>query len=155
MSTLPLPEAILLEIHQSLSGQKYQTSKKYKFATAQDSLAAHEAMGLEIMRSIFNKLDLDPQAQECALGNFMEFAHAYKTVELNTWTLDADERQVLWMLLGYFFVPGLARYVAFWNLEEVLDKGMPGGRFWYLPNSVLKNSFRRQSQKLTSPSSWP
>lgn len=133
MSTLPLPEAILLEIHQCLRGQKYQTSKKNKFATAQDSLAAHEAMCLEIVRSIFDALDFDPQAQERARGNFMEFAHAYKEVELNTWTFDADERQVLWMLLGYFFVPGLARDVAFWNLEEALDKGMPGGRFWYLP----------------------
>lgn len=133
MSTLPLPESILLEIHQSLGGLTYQTTKKNKFATAQDSLAAHEAMGLEIVRSIFDALDFDPQAQECALGNFMEFAHAYKKVELNTWTFDADERQVLWMLLGYFFVPGLARDVAFWNLEEALDKGMPGGRFWYLP----------------------
>ena len=62
MSTLPLPEAILLEIHQCLRGQKYQTSKKNKFATAQDSLAAHEAMCLEIVRSIFDALDFDPQA---------------------------------------------------------------------------------------------
>jgi hypothetical protein len=133
MSTLPLPEAIMLEIHQSLGGKPYQTKRKLKFAAAQDSLAAHETMAVEIMRSIFDALDMDDQARDSALGNFVEFANAYKTVELNTWTFNADQRQVLWMLLGYFFVPGLARYVAFWSLEEVLDKGMPGGRFWYLP----------------------
>jgi len=133
MSTLPLPEAIMLEIHQSLGGKPYRSTRKLKFAAAQDRLAAHEAMAFEIMRSIFDALDMDDQARESALGNFVEFANAYKTVELNTWTFNADQRQVLWMLLGYFFVPGLARYVAFWSLEEVLDKGMPGGRFWYLP----------------------
>lgn len=133
MSTLPLPEAIMLEIHQSLGGKPYHTKRKLKFAAAQDSLAAHKAMTFEIMRSIFDALDMDEQARESAFGNFVEFANAYKIVRLNTWTFNADQRQVLWMILGYFFVPGLARHVAFWSLEEVLDKGMPGGRFWYLP----------------------
>lgn len=133
MSTLPLTEAILLEIHQSLGCPPYQTTKKNKFATGQDSLAAHKTRGEEILNAIFDALDVAPQARVDALNNLMEFGNAYKTLELNTWTFAADERQILWMLLGYFYIPGLARRAAFWNLEEALDKGMPGGRFWYLP----------------------
>lgn len=133
MSTLPLPEAILLEIHQSLGGQGYPTTKKSKFATGQTSLETHKAMGEEILQAIFDALDMDPRARVDALGNVMEFANAYKFLELNTWTFGADQRQILWMLLGHFCVPGLARRVGFWSLAQVLDKGMPGGRFWYLP----------------------
>lgn len=133
MSTLPLPEAILLEIHQSLGGPRYPTTKKNKFATGQASLATHKAMGEEILQVIFDALDMDPLARVDALDNFMEFGNAYKYLELNSWTFAADQRQILWMLLGHFYVPGLARRVGFWSLTQVLDKGMPGGRFWYLP----------------------
>lgn len=133
MSTLPLTEAILLEIHQSLVGGSYQTPKKRKFATAQGSIASHKEMCIEILNQIFNELNMDPQAQWDAIENIMEFANAYKTVELNTWTFAADKSQILWMLLGYFYVPGLARRVAFWSIDQAMDKGMPGGRFWYLP----------------------
>lgn len=133
MATLPLTEAILLEIHQSLGCPSYPTTKKNKFATGQDSLAAHKAMGEEVLHAIFDALDMDPRTCIDAIDNLTEFGNAYKYLELNTWTFAADERQVLWMLLGYFYMPGLARRAAFWNLGEALDKGMPGGRFWYLP----------------------
>lgn len=133
MSTLPLVDAILLEIHQSLGCPSYSTIKKNKFATGQDSLAAHKAMGEEVLHAIFDALDMDPRARIDAIDNLTEFGNAYKYLELNTWTFAADERQILWMLLGYFYMPGLARRAAFWNLGETLDKGMPGGRFWYLP----------------------
>lgn len=133
MSTLPLPEAILLEVHQSLGGDGYATNKKNKFATGQSSLESHKAMGQEILQAIFKSLDMDPQAQLDALDSFMEFANAYKFLELNTWTFGADQRQVLWELLSHVYVPGLARRVGFWSLAQVMDKGMPGGSFWYLP----------------------
>ena len=134
MSTLPLTEAILLEIHQSLGcTSSYSTTKKNKFATAQDSLDAHKTTGMEVLQAIFDALGMGPQACKDAVDNLMEFGNAYKTVELNTWTFAADERQILWMLLGYFYMPGLGRRTAFWNMGGTLDEGMPGGRFWYLP----------------------
>lgn len=133
MSTLPLTEAILLEIHQSLGCPGYPTTKKEKFASAQNSLASHRAMFEEILPGIFNALDLDPLACLDAIDNLQSMVDAYKSVELSTWTFDADQRQILWTLLGYFFIPGLARHAAFWNLDSPLDQGMPGGRFWYLP----------------------
>jgi hypothetical protein len=133
VSTLPLTEAILLEIHQSLGGEPFPTNKKNKFSKGQNSLGAHQAMSEEILRTIFNALDMDPRAQMDAIDNLIEFANAYKSVELQTWTFDADQRQIFWALLGHFFIPSLARRVAFWDLGQVLGKGMPGGRFWYLP----------------------
>ena len=133
MSTLPLLEAIFLEIHQSLGEQDYPTKKKIKFATGQTSIAVHNEMYREILFAIFDALDMDSLEREDAFKNFTEFGNAYKFLELNTRTFAADQRQIIWALLGHFCVPSLARYVGFWSLEQVLDKGMPGGRFWYLP----------------------
>ncbi|MCW2486717.1 ankyrin repeat domain-containing protein [Candidatus Symbiopectobacterium sp. NZEC127] len=133
MSTLPLTQAILLEIHQSFGYQRYPTTKKTKFATGQISLKADKEMFTEILLDIFEALGMDPQAQFDALNNAMEFTHAYKSLELHTWTFAADQHQILWTMLAHFYVPALARRVGIWNLEQALDNGMPGGRFWYIP----------------------
>lgn len=136
MSSLPLIESILLEIRQSAGIQGYPTNKKDKFAKGQLSLDMHRVMSAETLEAIFDAFNLDPQMQIDATYNLEEFANAYKYLELNTWTFSADQRQVVWDMLGYFFVPGLARRVAFWNMPEALDVGMPGGRFWYLPEII-------------------
>ncbi len=78
MSTLPLTEAILLEIHQSLGCPSYPTTKKNKFATGQDRLEAHKAMGEEILHAIFDALDMDPRARMDAIDNLTEFGNVYK-----------------------------------------------------------------------------
>lgn len=139
MSTLPLPEAILLEIHQSLGCQSYPTTKKTKFATGQISLKAHKNMGEEVFDDILRALGIDPLSQLNALNNFIAFANAYKYLELNTWTFSADQRQINWTMLTHFYMPILARRMGFWNLDQALDRGMPGGRFWYLPEPCEVN----------------
>ncbi|MBD5804519.1 Ankyrin repeat protein [Azoarcus sp. Aa7] len=133
MSSIPSIEAILLQVHQSLGGSSYHTKPKDNFAAGQGRLSKHKKMGQEILEAIFAALDMDPTARLDSLGGLEEFGSAYKYLEVNTWTFAADQRQVLWDLLGYFYVPGIARRAAFWSLPEALDKGMPGGRFWYLP----------------------
>ena len=106
MSTLPLFEAILLEIHQSMGCQTYQTTKKKKFASGQMSLKACGEMFEEVIDDIFNTLGIDKKTQSDAFGNLMEFANAYKTVELSTWTFAATQRQILWTMLAHFYIPG-------------------------------------------------
>lgn len=133
MSALPSIEAIMLEVNQSFGGKKYPTVRKNNFVDGRMKLETHTEMSAGILKSIFEALNMDPQAQWDAINNFLEFGNAYKALELNTWTFDAEQQQVLWHLLGYFYVPVLARRVGFWSLGQPLDKGMPGGRFWYLP----------------------
>lgn len=139
MSSLPLIEAMMLEIRQSVGIHGYPTKKKDKFATGQISLAMHKVIGTETLQAIFDAFNMDPQMQVAAVNNLVELANAYKHIELNTWTFAADQRQIVWEMLGYFFVPSLARRVAFWNLPQQLDIGMPGGRFWYLPEIIEQN----------------
>ena len=133
MTALPQVQALLLEIRQSLGYKAYQTNKKDDFAQGLGSLESLKDMGDEILESIFEGLDMDPQARLDAIKSLMEFGNAHKFLELHIWTFAADQRQVLWSLLSHFYVPSLARRIGFWNLGQALDKGMPGGRFWYLP----------------------
>ncbi|MGM3175637.1 ankyrin repeat domain-containing protein [Dickeya lacustris] len=154
MSTLPRTEALLLEIHQSLGCRGYQTTRKTKFATGQMSLKAYEEMGKEILHDILDALNLDPLAQKDAINNLMEFANAHKYLQQNTWTFAADQRQILWMMLTHFYVPSLARRVGFWSLEEVLDTGMPGGHFWYLPEPCEMDGKTCVSMPVTQVIDW-
>lgn len=140
MATFFTIERALLEIHQSLGLKQDQTTTKQKFSDGRMQLSGHKTMTEKIFEDIFDALELDGLSRADILGNLMDIMGAYKTVECYTWTYSANERQVLWQLLSHFFVPGIARHVAFWSLEGQLDKGMPGGRFWYLPEfHLVKN----------------
>lgn len=134
MSMFPSVEAMLLEVYQGLGCQPYQTKQKDKFAKGEGRLENHIEMGQDILLAIFNVLDLDPASCIDVTYNLENLANAHTAIELEAWTFGADQRQVLWMLLGYFYVPGLARFSANWNLEEAFDRGMPGGIFWFLPD---------------------
>lgn len=137
MATIPTFEAILLQFHQNLCGSsRYQTKKKQSFVTGQTSLESQWDMTHEILDDIFVALRLDSideYAVEGAKFNIMNMANAYREVSFNTFTFEADARQIIWDILGYFFAPGAARIVANWNLPEPLDNDMPSGKFWYFP----------------------
>ncbi len=96
-------------------------------------------MATNLLFGIFEALNMDKQACSDALHNTMEWANFHKNVELHTWTGNANEKQILWHLLAYSYVPAMARRLAFWSLAGAqrqlpIDAGMPGGKFWFLPS---------------------
>jgi len=134
MATIPSFERLLLEVHQSLELERYQGTFKKDFSDLGLETKNHQKKLEEMLDAIFRALDMDPAACHDALGNLIEWSVFHKALELHTWTSNADQRQIVWHLLGYSYVPGLARRIAFWNLEGAFDKGMPGGEFWFLPH---------------------
>jgi hypothetical protein len=145
MATIPTFESILLEVHQSLGLPPFTTKKKASFSDLGMPLDNYIDSAIEILGSIFKELDMDEQACLAASYNIEEFAQFSKAVELKTWTLGANQRQVLWYFLGYVALPHLARRLAFWYLAHPFDKGMPRGDFWYLP------SINSETNKLVMP----
>lgn len=104
----------------------------------------HVELTGELLIEVFKALEMDEHARKDAMGNIMEWANFYKALELKIWTGNASEKQVLWHLLAYSYVPGLARRLAFWSLagmeaQQPFDSGMPGGEFWFLPNWDAEN----------------
>ena len=134
MATIPSFETLLLEIHQSLDLVPYSSKVKDKFANLGMRNKNHQEMAADVCGAILKSLDMDAAACRDAILGMSEWEGYHKAVELNTWTADADQRQVVWHLLGYCYVPTLARRIAFWNLDGAFDKGMPGGAFWFLPH---------------------
>lgn len=134
MAIIPTFERQLLEIHQSLDLDSYPSKIKAQFADLGLETKNHQKKLEEMLDAIFRALDMDPLACRDALQGLMEWSVFQRAVELHTWTSEADERQILWYMLGYSYAPGLGRRVAFWNLEGAFDKGMPGGEFWFLPH---------------------
>lgn len=144
MGTLPKIESVLLEIHQSLGGNtSYSTVQKNKFSTGKISISKQSEMIKTIILSIFEKLNVRPESFDAIWQSLTNIANAYKGLELKTWTFNADQKQINWMLLTHFLMPGLARFSAFQAIETPFDKGMPSGRFWYLPELVERDNDKK------------
>lgn len=139
MATLPSIENMLLGVRGGLGLPARDDFKKSRFTNLEMSFQGHSELASNLLLEIFQALEMDERACQDALGNLLEWGNFYKALELNTWTGNASEKQVLWHMLAYAYVPGLARRVAFWSLagieaQQPFDAGMPGGEFWFLPN---------------------
>lgn len=146
MALIPSFEHLLLEVHQGLGNTTNFGAKKQRFIDQEMTLARHRDMTRILLDEIFDSLEMDAQAREDAIGNCKEWIDFHKALELRTWTANASTQQVLWHLLAYSYVPGVARRLAFWALAGVqrgapIDAGMPGGQFWFLPEwSIAKET---------------
>lgn len=139
MARMPTFEEILLEIHQSLGLERPQSKDIRRFSDLEMPLDQHLEKLEQRIGAISTALDMDESAKRDLRANILEWDSAHKGLELHLWTSKATQQQVLWHLLAYSYVPGLARRVAFWSLHGVwqgqgFDAGMPGGTFWFLPN---------------------
>lgn len=133
MAAVPTMESVLLEVVKSLGVDELQTNTKKKFSQRRMKLENHLEMLDEVILDICRELGLDTQAKLDLRLHISQSLGFNCTLEQSIWTVGADQRQILWYLLGYSYIPILGRTVAFWQLASIVDKGMPGGRFWYLP----------------------
>jgi hypothetical protein len=138
MAHLPTFEEIVLQVHQSLGLVRPASKHVNKFSELGFPLARHRDFASALLKDIFSALEMDEQAQADALRNIGEWVSFDRELAARTWTHEASAQQVLWHLLAYSWVPGLARRLAFWSLAGAergvpFDAGMPGGQFWFLP----------------------
>jgi len=153
MATIPTFEELLLEVHQSF-GLKFDQKDKNKLPKMEKPLAEHLERVEGLLGDIFAALGLDDMARADAMHNILEWANFDKTVELNTWTFNADRRHILWHLSSHSYAPALGRRLAFWALHERLDKGMPGGRFWFLPAERVRDGVRSLVMPVAQVVDW-
>lgn len=153
MATIPTFEELLLEIHQSL-GLKFDQKDKGKLTKLEKPLVDHRKRVEGLLSDIFDAFGMDDVGRTDAMSNILEWANFDKTIELNTWTFNADRRQILWHLLGYSYAHAAGRRLAFWTLHERLDTGMPGGRFWFLPTERERNGVHRLIMPVAQVVDW-
>lgn len=143
MATIPTQEQILLQISKSLGISTGQTRNKKSFVDLKKPLKLHAEMTEELFDEIFTYLGFDEEMKLAAFHNAFDLYNFNKSVELMTWTYDAQSKHILWFWFAYICIPGLARNVAFWELAKPMDRGMPDMEFWYLP--------KEKNGKLISP----
>jgi len=139
MAHIPTFEEILLQIHQAVGLERTQSKHGNLFSELGFPLERQQEFATRLLEEIFSALEMDPQAQADAILNIGEWVGFDRAVAAHTWTHEASSQQVIWHLLAYSWIPGLARRLAFWSLAGAergiaFDAGMPGGRFWFLPD---------------------
>lgn len=155
MGKIPSFQSILLEIHQSLACKWPGNSElKSKFVNGDCSLEKLIELQMHLGTDIFDTLELDPQAQLDSMTNIKEFSTGLNELSANLWTFKTNPQQILWMLLTHHYIPGIARYTANWQLAHPWDMGMPGGKFWYLPERRVENDQPRIILPVTQVIEW-
>lgn len=143
MAHIPTIEEMLVEIRQSLGLER--DVREAKFSRFEAKLETHFDVMQKLLEEIFTALQMDEYDCKAFFRNLEEFAGVNKALELKVWTGNASQQQVLWHLLAYSYVPYFARRLAFWAIENTpnglpaIDRGMPGGKFWFLPDIDIKN----------------
>lgn len=139
MARIPSLEDLLLEVNQALGLERPQSKAIYRFKDLSLPIERHQDMVDDLIDGISAALALDERANQDARFGLAEWASFNNRIACNTFTGAASERQVLWHLLAYVYVPGFARRLAFWSFagvqaDRLIDAGMPGGDFWFLPS---------------------
>lgn len=138
MAHIPSLEETLSQIRQSMGLDRHKQERR--FSDFELKLENHIDIASHIINELFTVLNMDKTACEDAFTGLMEWANFQKGLELNIWTGNASQQQVVWHLLVYSYAPALARRLAFWSLANTksglppIDAGMPGGKFWFLPH---------------------
>ncbi len=154
MAVVPTIESVFLEVLQALDLDELQTKTKTKFKKHQMSLAKHQKMIVEVFNDICRELELDIQAKEDLVFSLKEAGAFHSEFENSVWTFGADQRQVLWYVLGYTWMPFLGRKIAFWQLAGTMDADMPGGEFWYLPRIQQKEGTSELRMPVANVLDW-
>jgi len=139
MAQVPTLEKMILEVGRCL-GMEIDTKRKNKLVGVKGGLTEHWEGLRSLLDRIFNYLEVDGLEREDITRDLINFAGFNEGVRQKIYTYDADRKQVLWYVAAYLYMPALGRKVAFWQLDERMDSGMPGGHFWYLPEVQQKNN---------------
>lgn len=133
MAIVPSFEKILLEAHQSFGLNAMQSRDKDGFKNFEKSFKKHTDISKELLDDIFTALELNEEAKAHFSLNLMNWAGFHKELELHLWTFDAEPRQIVWYMLAYSYIPGLARLAAHWKIDPRANADIQGSMNWYFP----------------------
>lgn len=136
MATAPSFEEILLEAHKSFGLNSMQSKDKNGFKNFEKSLKKHIDISRDMLDDIFTALELDEEAKAHFSMNLMNWAGFHKELEQHLWTFDADSRQIVWYMLAYSYIPGLARLAAHWKIDSPTPD-IQGSINWYFPQPCV------------------
>ena len=124
-----------------------QSSQKERFKTQEESSKKFQEH-LYLLYKELNFYEANPEL----LDIFEDLLYLYKEIEIKLlYRLDKQyEKKLNWILLKRLVVPYLAYRFANLdtNYDNRIDKNMPGGDFWYLPDLPKSNKIKMPVEKL-------
>lgn len=135
MASMPGFEKVLFEVHRCLD-IPFDSKKRDRLFKMNQTLSVKQKYFFDLIENMLDQLDLDADVSHDLVSNISAWGGFNQQIRTLTCTHQAELKQVIWYLFGYLYMPGLGRQLAYWHIDAPLDKGMPGGGFWYLPNIV-------------------
>jgi len=114
-----------------------QTLQKRRFFTKDETKKTYDEVLQNLLKEI-HYFNVHPILKQI----LYEFLDDYDYVQRELYTTFGSnlEKKYDWLLLKYFVVPYFAYLLAyhFSKYDSRIDKGLPGGEFWYLPKTGEK-----------------
>lgn len=134
MAAVPTFEALLLELRKSFGLQL--PKERSKFVQMKKSEAVHKKALNELKHDLVQHLGFSPEDAHAfdSQASDLSITSLKLSQGLNVGVI--EQKQLLWLLATHIYVPFIARLAAFWQGQEIMDKGMPAHQFWYLPEEV-------------------
>ena len=134
MALIPTFETLLFEVRKSFGLNDQKTAKgKSKFLLIDEDFVSHSELYQELKHDLLEDLELSPEDSSAMDTQFLSMAQHITNISQQVFTRSLSQSQVSWLMATHSIAPGLARIVAYWQLQDIMDKGMPSGSFWYLP----------------------
>jgi hypothetical protein len=141
MAHIPTFQSLLVEVSKSLGLSGLDEAGKFKGVT--ESECKHKVLFQGLVNRIESRLKSSSE-DISGLETHIKAWSAMCLDSVNSVSTElASQQQVLWMLASHCYVPVFSRTAAVEQYFEYLDKRMPAGKFWYLPE--------RESSELILP----
>lgn len=134
MASFPTFEQIILSVHSAL-GLQYDPKKKKSLLARTGVFMEHQSKVAQLIMDIFEELSIEEAEAIDIMHNLMSSGSVIDNVRLKTWTYGISDSQIIYHVASCLIMPQLGRHLAFWQWDSPIDKGMPGGYFWFLPFS--------------------
>jgi len=134
VALIPTFETLLFEIRKSFGLSDQKTAKgKSKFLLIDEDFVGHGELYRELKHDLLEYLELSPEDSSAMDTQFLSMAQHIANISQQVFTRSLSQPQVSWLMATHSIAPALARIAAYWQLQDIMDKGMPSGSFWYLP----------------------
>lgn len=137
MALIPTFETLIFEIRKSFGLKDQKTAKgKSKFLLIDGDFLGHEDLYTSLKKDLFEYLKLSPNDSSAMDTQFLSMGQHLVNISQHVFTRSMSQPQVSWLMATHSIIPALARTAAYWQLDSIMDKGMPSGSFWYLPEEI-------------------
>jgi hypothetical protein len=134
MAAVPTFETLLIEIRKSFGLSL--TKERSKFVHVKSSEGVHKRLFNELKDDLVKHLGLSENDAFAFESQVKDWSATSLKLNQSLWSGRSSQKQLLWLLATHIYIPSLAKLAAFWQREDIMDKGMPANLFWYLPEEI-------------------